>query len=48
MVVVYNDKLSETTHKLLLIIAIAIVELSKLKVGGFVATHTPKGYLGTC
>jgi hypothetical protein len=48
MVASDNDKLSETTHKLLLVIAIAIVELSKLKVGGFVATHTPKGYLGTC
>ena len=48
MVASDNDKLSETTHGLLLVIAIAIVELSKLKVGGFVATHTPKGYLGTC
>ena len=48
MVVSNTDKLSETTHSLLLVIALAIVELSKLKVGGFVATHTPKGYLGTC
>jgi len=42
MVVADSDKLSEAIDSWLLIIALSVVELLETKVGGFVATHTPK------